>query len=543
MLSRKIGLWHCNADYFEGGVSSSIGARTLSKDWYFVAIVLISIIYFAVWILLQVQFYSRFSSGWWDLGAYAYTTYMHLGSAHYTNPLQYLVFGGHNLPFMILLLPVFAIYPGPMTLIAIQEMFLALTAVLIYLVTRNIAKNKGMGFAFAFAFLISPGLMGLVGSEFHYEAFIPFFYILSYYFYTKNRTGAFALSYAGLMCIAESTFVVGFSLLLALFAYGRIYKQNMDEAFKNGRNRLLLIGLALTVAAALFYYLGAWYISSTYSSISYDALPPPARLADLLSFQLTPLTNPGSITYDLAELYYFGGLGLFVILFQFGITSIFSPILSFVLYAPWLSEVFILHNGSFPLFYFQYYGFIIGGSYVAAMLGYRILADAKRAQRPFRLSDDALDGLVLRVTLILALYIGIGLFFLTSASYLVISDLVSIHTNYTSIENALLLIPANSSVMAQDVLTPHLYYVKNLETSPADAAVTFVNLSYSYSIFWFRPNYIVLDKNLSDYEQDFASSRFNVSDYMGKNYTTLYSSSGLYIFKRIATSQTQGGIV
>ena len=95
------------------------------------------------------------------------------------------------------------------------------------------------------------------------------------------------------------------------------------------------------------------------------------------------------------------------------------------------------------------------------------------------------------------------------------------------------MIPKNASVMAQPTLALHIFYIHNLELPPI-----YGNDGYYLSnltVYWFKPTYIVMDKNLSDYG-DFLNSSFNVYNYMDKNYTLYYNQSGFYIYKRINSS-------
>jgi hypothetical protein len=101
------------------------------------------------------------------------------------------------------------------------------------------------------------------------------------------------------------------------------------------------------------------------------------------------------------------------------------------------------------------------------------------------------------------------------------------YINSAQINAGLAMIPKNASVMTQISIATHLFYIRNLELTPNYNNAT-ENLTYN----WVAPDYIVLDKNISDYNL-FLSNSFNVYDYMAKNYTIYYNASGFYIYKRV----------
>lgn len=93
------------------------------------------------------------------MGAFMSTFYQHLSCPNVVG-LQYLVFSNHIAPFLLLVLPFFALFPYPIVLFAIQAIFLALAAMAIYFVCKDLLNSRSIGLVLAFAFLISPAVRG-----------------------------------------------------------------------------------------------------------------------------------------------------------------------------------------------------------------------------------------------------------------------------------------------------------------------------------------------------------------------------------------------
>ncbi|MDE1871017.1 MAG: DUF2079 domain-containing protein [Candidatus Micrarchaeota archaeon] len=511
-------------------------SKSPSVNRYLLILVILSTAYFGYWIMLAHYKYVNYQSSFFDIGGWVYVMYQHVHGIT-MGPMQYLVFFAHLSPIMLAMVPIFAIYPHAITLTVAQDVLLALTAALAYFVALDIFKSRKIGFAFGLAMLINSGIRGLAYYDFHPEAFIPFFYILSFYFYYKCRKRYFILSYVLLLSVMETAYVVGITLLVGLLMFELLYnarKDGIDNANYRKRLGLILIGIALTVVVAILYRGAAVYITQTYATTSTYAVPPVTRLINYITIQVKTLANPSVVSYKAGPIYGLGGIDLSEIFLGFGITSLSNPIMSLVLYSPWLFEVFILHNWTFLIFSAQYFGYVVGASYVSAILGYLILDKYKgRISHALRMNARSMEILVPASIVILSFMFSL-LFLSEVYTPLVFQSYPGV--NYTQINGALSMIPNNSSVMTQTTIAPHLAYMRNLEFAPT------LNVSgpipTKVTVYWFVPEYIVIDKNLPTYYSEFSSNAFNVYSYMGDNYTALYNGSGLYIYRRIGSSGT-----
>lgn len=508
----------------------------LLKDRYLQILVVACAIFAVYWVMYENYQFSTYSDMYYDIGSFLSTMYQHVSCLNVVPGLQYLVFSNHISPFLLAVVPFFAAFPSQITLYAIQEIFVALTAIVVYLVCKDLLGSRKIGLVFAFMFLISPAIRGLVSLDFHEEAFIPLFYILTFYFFWKSDRKYFAISYCLMLSLFEPAIVVGLSLLIGLLAYELLYERGKkDRAIYRSRINLLAIGAVITIIFGIFYFsLDAYLLGSYQGSLS--AVQPIAVVIPYLSQQIGALTNSSAVlSFPGQQMYieYYGPIGLAVVFLGFGATSLISPLISAILLSPWLGEVFVVGNVTFAYPQDQYFGFFAGASAVAAILGLLLLKEKRTFlsrwldfnSRRFMI---AFAAYAIVSTIILSYVILTGT---NTLSSLLLSNATM--ANYTQVDAALATIPSNASVLTQVSMAPHLYQHCDLELPPISGYGTWYS-SDVHTVFWFRPDYIVFDKSLPDYELiEDNHAGFQIYDYMKGNYTEIYNQSGLYIFKSV----------
>lgn len=520
---------------------SAVPGKKRGLDWYLISIIVLSVVYFSYWVLFANYAYSNFSSSYFDLGGWAYNMYLHVHVVQGIGPLQYLVFFNHILPFSVLLVPLFALYQQPITLIVIQDVFLALTTILTYFVSLQILKDRKIAFALAFAFLISPGLRGLLVFDFHPEAFMPFFCILTFYFYFKEKRVYFLISLLILLSIMETSYAVAVPLLVGILAYELIYnykRRETDRAKFMKRIGMLIIGIVLTGIAFGAYHIASAYIANTYTTSSTYVLPPITRLyLNFIGNQLNQLKTARSTatsSYSTNVANFLGGIGTPYLFFGFGAGSALSLPVGFVFYLPWLFEVFAIHNWGFAYFSLEYYAYALGGSFIAAVLGLDIFLKYKKSIcKRIKIDVKAIEAFMFASIFVFSIvFSAVGLTEINIGA-LALQNRPNI--NYAQMDGALATIPQNASVMAQAPIAAHLFYIHNLELPPIYNKTNTATIGY-LTVFWFKPDYIVIDKNLSDYyyleHYNLTNQTFNVYQYTGRNYSVYYNNSDLYIYKR-----------
>jgi uncharacterized membrane protein len=463
--------------------------------------------------------YSTYQLLFYDFGAEIYSVYWHLygiPQLNMFNVLQYLVFQNHLSPFSLLLVPIFALYPYPVTLIAMQALAVSLTSIVVYLVAKEIVKRNDISFALAFAFLLNPGVSGILLNPIHNEGFIPLFYVLTFYFFVKAKKFQFLASLVLLLSIMEESTPVAGSLLIGCLAYEYIYGRKNDVNSSKLKMQMLLYGLGLTAIAAVAYYAIGSYLTYSYTTTSFSAVPPLIRYGNFLS---TTSINAYSQQGNYGTLI-LGVEGLVIIFVGIGFGALRNPLLSAIFYLPWLVAVFILNNSTVadPLGHF--YAFVVGGSAVASLLGYAILLRSKRPVKSGAIGIFS-SQTIISVALALALVSDL------TGSFIILKTTTPY--NYSQINSALAMIPKNSTVMSQDDILPHLYYIKYIEFQP------FPNQSYFPSgalANWFTPDYIVVYYNTSGRAIISGVSPISMLKYVNSSYSLYYNQSQLMIFKK-----------
>ncbi len=318
-----------------------------------------------------------------DTAAYNESFYF---NQHYPNiayGLQQIVFGNHIAPDLLLISPLYWLFQTPLVLLILQSVVVCGTALLIFICTARLAKDQRLALAFCIAFLVSPGVYGLLILDFHAEAFIPFFYILTFYFYAIKNRLAFLVSTALLLGTMESSVFIALSLGIGLLLFARTYKGN--EAKDRSQYAYYLI--AMTLAAAVIYYTATVGLVYAYNTGLYAGLP--GNLYVTHGLQNTIFLQPSGLLQrsynNLYSLFYPASritllivlIGIIVTLFAYGILILSDPLITLVLLMPWLLGIVIV------LFHFaylwnQYSGFELGGTYVAALIGYILLNNRRK---------------------------------------------------------------------------------------------------------------------------------------------------------------------
>ena len=507
--------------------------KRLKEDRYLLLLLILAVVFVVYWALFANYRYTTFSSSYYDLGVEAYSLYWHVhGINYYPNVLDYLVFTNHLSIFSTIIVPVFALFQVPMTFLLIQDILLAVTAILVYFTASGILESRKIGFAMAFAFLINPATVGLTLFDFHLESIAVFFYVLSFYFYMKERRAYFLISYVLLLSLYDVEPFVGVFLLLGLLVYEIIYhfrSKGEEKSKYRKRLKLLIAAFILTVIFVVFYVQTSNYITRSYSATPPNEIVPIQRLKGYISEQFSVLTGSSTFKYSPPSLAGGAIIGLITFFFSFGISSLANPVISLILYAPWLLEVLVIHNYAFTVPASQNYSFALGGSIVSAILGYMIITKGRISFLKFdRNTPKRFENKIFALIIILAIVIGAYNLVLVR-HYLLLNYAPKL--NYTQLGGALTMIPLNATVMAQANIAPHLYYIHGLELPPVDQPAWFEPVGVQ--VYWTKPDYIIVDKDIQGYSELINSSTFNIYNFTKDNYTIYYNKSDIYIYKRL----------
>ena len=165
-------------------------------------IVLISIvvIYAVVFSYLTVLKLEALGMHAWDLGIYlqAIHTTATSGKLFYTTAeLPYTLtaippgtqFAVHFSPILFLIVPVYALFQTPITLLVIKSTVIAIGAIPVFLLAKKILGTPIWGLFFAIGYLLYPALQGINWYDFQPQSFFPTLALFTILFieFKKNK--------------------------------------------------------------------------------------------------------------------------------------------------------------------------------------------------------------------------------------------------------------------------------------------------------------------------------------------------------------------
>ncbi len=512
-----------------------------AKDPYLLAVLIMSFVFVIYWSALANFRFTTFQYSYYDAGVNLNSFYLHILYPGEMPGLQYLVFANHLSIFALFVTAVLSIFNNPLTIFVLQYIFLAGAALVAYFIGRDVVNNRFAGSALALAFLVSAGTRGIAYYDYHHEAFLPFFFLLAFYFYMRENRTAFLCSLVLLLCVIDTAPLLGVALLAGLLIYEYTYRtqERGVQALRRGKRiNSIAIGAMLTFAFLAVYILTAAYITGQYSG-AYAATPPSMRVIPFLSVSILSGKSPYIYVHSptLATSVFFLIIGLSILILGFGLSGIANLPITLAFISPWLFEVAVLENHNFALLTLQYYSYALGGAVAAAAIGMLILQQKGGKPHPAirwlfkNMSTTSLSLNIISFSMVLSLILLL-LGFSGSLNVFTFSNAAQL--NFSQISSTLSTIPGNAVVMVQPSITPHLYYVSNLEEPPGTMIPLPVPADWinGGSLYWAVPQYIVVAKPFVDYGAYLNNSNFSIYAYMRNNYTAIASAQNVTVYRR-----------
>lgn len=419
-------------------------------------------------VYLFVAVYSLFFSGYtilmhytfktyaWDLGVFTQVLWSTVNSGqpfHYTieffvNPSQNF-FGTHFSPVLFLVLPFYAVFQSPLTLLVLQSFVIGLAGLPIYWIGRDKLHSRLWGLTFAVAFLLHPAVHSMNCFDFHVQAFVPLFFLLSFY-YLDNQKWLRGILFA---VLTLSTIEFAPILILALLIYFII--KTVFSRSRLGSGALLRhLGIQLTiVSVSVAWFLMAFQVMYTVNPAKTIGLPGNwdnwgrSMSEVVLNLIRNPVTVLGVIVTPIDKVYYVFSVMMPLLLFPFA-----AP-LELFLASPWLLAAMLSQYPPYYQYYYQYFGLIAGQILIAAIYGARNLLKSRTVafdSRAISGFEKKLMVFMLSLGLVAALAISpVGLPSLTTRR-------LEINSHVQMLHEILGLIPPNASVATQNDILPHL---------------------------------------------------------------------------------------
>ena len=500
-----------------------------ASDLFMYAAIFATVLSIAYWTAYASNAYNTFHE-YADVGMSAFNMYYYIHYSGNVTGLQWLVFADHVSPIQLLIaLPVFYIDQSVMTLLVMQAVLLSLSGLLLFFIVRDLLKSGALGLLFCLGLLLSPAMHGMLIFDYHAESFILPFYLLTFYFFMKARVKPFVMSSLLLICtIEEAPFLsltLGIGLLLYVVLGSRDGSRSVTDAKLMMRMALGLI--AISVIALFAYYATINYLIGTYAT--YPQLPMQLQVYPFLQDQIKGVAGASIANGPLVQqefLYAYVPYGLALALLGFGLTVAMDPIILLLLASPWLTIGLLLRKYVFFYVFDQYFSYVLGGTIVAAVLGWMMLMEKRGIIVKALLKVTAGRGAGFLPSLLVASFIVVNLllillspiFTLSGSTNNLSQDFLFLVTPqqqvyYSQLRSMIALIPSNASVVAQNFMMAHLSnreYIEQLEPG------------YGY----FVPQYVLVDFNENVSEGAFMNDQYGVFKALVASNYTLYASNG-----------------
>ncbi len=419
-------------------------------------LILISI-YALVFSGFTIFMYYAFTTYAWDLGVYtqALWTTLNRGKLFYytlelpVNPSGSF-FGAHFSPILFLVLPVYAIFQSPCTLLVLQSVVLGLGALPAYWIAKKHLSDKLSAVGVAAAYLAYPALQSVNSFDFHTEAFIPLFFLMTFHYIDEKKL------FKGLLFALLTLSTIEFAPILIMFL--GVYFV-LREAFRKDtrkRSNIFIKRIAfpvILIIIAITWFFVAFYVINTVNPAKGTGLPGNwthwgSSLSGVFVNVIThPLQALIFMVSPIEKVFYVLSLLIPLLMLPF-----FSG--AFLLALPWLIAAPLSEYSFYYNFYFQYSAFAIGQLFIAAIFGVRRISFLSGGQRSLRLQRRIVVSILIASVLLSVAISPIGLPRLGDRP-------VKITTHSNLLLEVLKLVPDNASVATENDIFPHVAQREN----------------------------------------------------------------------------------
>lgn len=434
-------MWKFNIDWRD--VKSEVSSV------YFLLFVM-AIIYIVIVSRVAITGHYAFSTNAWDLGIFSqalYSTINHGEILYYTaelpgNPSGSL-FGIHFSPFLFLLVPIYALYQNPVTLLILKPVAISIGLIPLYWIIREQKFNsKVLPLLLGIVYLVYPPIMGGV-LNFDLQVFLPALFLFALYYLKGERL---IHSYVFVVLALMVNEFVSFIVMMMAVYFFLLHRKEIINGLKSGKmTRKCIFAVVLLLTGILWVSLATEVISR----FNPHALSTKWEWGELGSspgeIMVNVVTNP---LRTLKMLFNDGvkkGIYLIHLFGPLDFLSFLDP-LTLIMTMPWLIASFLSIN---PLYYTignQYPAFVSPFIFISAINGIKKLVNKG--------GDKTLRKVILVISITLCL----------TALLVPPGEQFQIKEVEGSIQTAVDIIPRDSSASVMPEVFPHL--CNNLEVYP-----------------------------------------------------------------------------
>jgi len=199
-------------------------SRRLKSNFFGLSIaIIVSSLFFIIYSYFSVMRYLSMNATAWDLGVHTQALWGFLsGKSFYSMLLGQNLLSIHFQPFIFILVPLYYVFPTPVSLLVFQSFFLAFSSVILYDLSMRILTKKFQDIRFtvvvslviSLSYLTSPLTFGSVMFDFHFMAFLPFFYLLAIDSFVAGKKLMHVLSLAFIISLHSNFVYIVASMLV-----------------------------------------------------------------------------------------------------------------------------------------------------------------------------------------------------------------------------------------------------------------------------------------------------------------------------------------
>jgi len=436
-------------------------------------------LYFFVFSYTTVAKFYSLKTAAYDLGNYnqaLYNTLIGHGLLYYTpdlpaNPSGSMM-GVHFSPILFIILPIYAIYPAPPTLLVLQTFVLVLGVFPLYWLGKHLFETKLWGLFFSAVYLLNPVLQGINWFDFHPEAFFATFFLFSIYYGFKGEWSKYLISSAfALTTIEYAAILIAFNSIYLLWIYRKELKVSL-EACRHLNFRCadakVKYPLLMALTAVIWLILALQVISffSPRNPMVEGGAPQWSILGAKGIFEvpirviLSPEEALAALTYDLP-------LKLLYLTIIFGSTAFLSLLDAKMLIStlPWLGIALLSNYQPFYYIGTQYPAFLLPQIMASSVIGIKKIASFSHEKSLLSITPKKIASCLLIVSMFFSILTsplyGFHIGSWPALEHLNAYGLPFITEHDSTVMKIISLIPENASVITQQNIFPLLSSRKN----------------------------------------------------------------------------------
>lgn len=495
-------------------------------------ILLLVVVYVIVFSGYTVFMHYAFKTYAWDLGIFTQSLWTTVNTGqpfHYTiethvNPSQNF-FGTHFSPVLLLVVPVYAVFQSPLTLLVFQSFIIGLAALPVYWIGRDKLHSRVWGLAFSAAFLLHPGVHSMNCFDFHVEAFVPLFFLLAFFYLDSQKWLRGVVFAVLILTTVEFAPILVLVLSVYLFAKMAFHRSQLSRPAILKRISVLL-GLAVASVAWFFVAFQVMYSVNPLKSVGLPGnwdIWGRSMSEVVLNVIKNPIMALSLMANPIDKVYY-----VFSALTPMFFLPLLAPI-EFFLAAPWLLAALLSEYSPYYQYYYQYFGLIAGQLFIAAIYGARNVLKPPSVTLNMRTISGIEKKLVLLVVLLsLASSLAISPLGLPSLS----TRRIELNSHVQMLHDVLSLVPPDASVATQNDILPHLAQREKIsifgwpKQSTVDSIdVDFILVDISSPHFFYGPSATFLSPSQ-------ALSALVTSTSMSKEYGVMVFEDRILLLKK-----------